>query len=207
MTTGDYVPDSAQNTRDWADNYLTELPAIATRISWPAPSVAALTVALTAIRDAAQDVLDAQNVLKNKMGLLSQARVTNLPDIRKSTANLKTTPGFTDGDAATLDVATSSSALDPASYKPQIKVEAHPGYNELTGKKRGVQALNFYMRIKGVGPWTLLASKRATFPFSDDTPPATAGKPEEREYMAMGVMNDEEIGQPSDIVTAVFRPM
>lgn len=207
MPTGDFVPDSAQNTRDWADNYLTELPAIATRISWPAPSVAALTVALMAIRDAAQDVLDAQNVLKNKMGLLSQARVANLPSIRQSTANLKTTPGFTDGDAATLDVATSSSTFDPASYKPQIKVEAHPGYNELTGKKRGVQALNFYVRIKGVGPWTLLAAKRATFPFSDDTPPATAGKPEEREYMAMGVMNDEEIGQASDIVTAVFRPM
>ena len=196
MTTNDYFPDSAQNIRDWADNYLTELPAIATRISWPAPSVAALTTALTAIRDAAQDVLDAQNVLRNKMGLLSQARVTNLPVIRKS-----------DGDADTLDVATSSSTIDPASYKPQIKVEAHPGYNELTGKKRGVQALNFYTRIKGVGPWTLLASKRATFPFSDDTPPATAGKPEEREYMAMGVMNDEEIGQASDIVTAVFRPL
>jgi hypothetical protein len=203
----DIVPDSAQNVRDWAANYLTELPAIATRILWPAPSVAALTVALTAIRDAAQDVLDAQNVLRNKMGLLGAAKSTHLPAIRQSTANLKSTTGFTDGDAGTLDVATSSAALDPASYKPQIKVEAHPGYNELTGKKRGVQALNFYTRIKGVGSWTLLASKRATFPFSDDTPPATAGKPEEREYMAMGVINDEEIGQPSDIVAAVFRPM
>jgi hypothetical protein len=170
-------------------------------------SVAALTAALTAIRDAAQDVLDAQNVLKNKQGLLNAARKLQLPVIRKSTGNLKTTTGFTDGDADTLDVATSSSTFDPATYKPQIKVEAHPGYNELIGRKRGAQALNFYMRIKGVGPWTLLASKRATFPFSDDTPPATAGKPEEREYIALGVMNDEEIGQASDIVTAVFRPL
>ena len=207
MTNGDYVPDSAQNVRDWADNYLTELPAIATRISWPPASVTALVAALTAIRDAAQAVLDAQNALTTTLGQLSQAKTAHLPLIRKSTANLKTTSGFTDGDASTLDVARSASTFDPATYKPQIKVEAHPGYNELTGKKRGVQALNIYMRIKGVGPWTLLAAKRSTFPFSDDTPPAAAGKPEEREYMAMGVMNDEEIGQASDIVTAVYRPL
>lgn len=31
-------------------------------------------------------------------------------------------------------------------------------------------------------------------------PPATAGQPEEREYQAIG---DEEIDQPSDIVSAV----
>ena len=141
------------------------------------------------------------------MGLFSQAKTNHLPGIRQNTANLKSTTGFTDGDAGTLDAATSSAALDPANYKPAIKVESHPGYNELTGKKRGVRALNFYMRVKGTGTWTLLASKRASFPFSDDTPPATAGKPEEREYMAMGVINDEEIGQPSDIATAVFRPM
>jgi hypothetical protein len=203
----DFIPDSAQNVRDWADNYIQQLPAIATRITWPAASVTALTAQLTAIRAAAEAVLDAQNVLKNKMGLLNQAKVTNLPGIRQSTANLKSTPGFNDGDGKTLEVAASASTLDPATYKPDIKVTSHPGFNEITGKKRGVQALNFYMRIKGNSTWTLLAAKRTSFPFPDDTAPATAGKPEEREYMAMGVVNDEEIGQPSDIVSAVFRSM
>ncbi len=204
---GDYVPDSAQNLYDWADHYIQQAPAIATRITWPAASVATLTTMLTAIRDAAKAVLDAQDVLKTNMGLLSAARADNLPAIRQSTNNLKSTAGFNDGDAATLNVATTSATLDTANYQPELKVSSHPGANEVTGKKRGVQAINLYMRVKGVANWTLIAAKRTTFPFSDDTPPAAAGKPEEREYMGMGVMNDEEIGQPSNIVSAVFRSM
>ena len=205
--TGDYIPDSAQNLRDWANNYIKELPAIGTRIGWPAGSVTAITALLTTIRDAAQAVLDEQNALKAKTGLLAQAKADNFPTIRQNTANLKSTSGFNEGDARTLDVATSSAALNPETYQPELKVTSHPGFNEVTGKKRGVQAINIYMRVKGAANWTLIAAKRTTFPFNDDTPPAAAGKPEEREYMGMGVMNDHEIGQPSDIVTCVFRSL
>jgi hypothetical protein len=169
--------------------------------------VAALTTALTAIRDAAKAVIDAQSVLKTKMGLLAQAKTANLPAVRQSTNNLKSTTGFTDGDAKTLAVLTASGAFDAATYKPEIKVESHIGFNEITGKKRGVQALNFYSRIKGTAKWNLLAAKRRTFPFHDDSLPAAGAATEEREYMAMGVMNDVEIGQPSDIASAVFRTL
>ncbi|MEP6821842.1 MAG: hypothetical protein ABI946_05770 [Chthoniobacterales bacterium] len=207
MTHGDYVPDSAQNLRDWADNYIKQLPDIATRIGWPPASVTALIAMLTALRDAAQAVVDAQNVLKTNKGLLGQARTDNLPSIRQNTANLKSTAGFTDGDAKTLEVATSSAVLNPDTYKPVLNAHAHPGYNEVMGKKRGVQAINIYMRLKATATWKLIAAGRTTFPFNDDTPPVTPGQPEEREYMGMGIMNDKEIGQPSDIVSAVFRSM
>lgn len=204
---GDFVPDSPQNLHDWSDNYITELAGVTAHVTWPAANSTALTAALTAVRDAAKAVLDAQNVLQSKMGLLQSARVTNLPVIRQSTKNLKSSAGFNTGDAQTLQVTTSATALDPANYRPQLRAESFPGYNVLTGKKRGVQALNIYMRLKGTNSWTLIAARRTSFPFHDDTPPAVPGKPEEREYMAMGVMNDEEIGQPSDIVSAVFRSM
>ena len=39
----------------------------------------------------------------------------------------------------------------------------------------------------------------------DDTPPTVAGQPEEREYRAIPMIGDLEVGQPSDITGAVFR--
>ena len=39
---------------------------------------------------------------------------------------------------------------------------------------------------------------------SHGTPPATPGQAEQREYQFRGVLGDDEIGQPSDIVQATY---
>lgn len=206
MPRKDYIPDSAQNLREWAANYLAEIDAIATRIGWPAAQVTALKARLTAIRDAAQEVLDKQNDLDTAAGLLAAKKDTELPEIRRDTNNLKSTRGFTEGDARTLEVATNSGSFDPDTYKPPLTAVSKPGRVELTVKKNGADAINLYSRIKGQSAFKLLAAKRSRFPFDDATPPATADQPEEREYRAIGVLGDDEIGQPSDIVSAIFRP-
>jgi len=50
----------------------------------------------------------------------------------------------------------------------------------------------------------LLVARHSKFPFDDDSPLAVSGTPETREYRAVGVVDDEEIGQPSDIVSVVY---
>ncbi len=51
---------------------------------------------------------------------------------------------------------------------------------------------------------TLIGVRRKKFPFDDQTPLKTPGVFEEREYQARGVINDEEVGQPSNIVSVKF---
>lgn len=206
MPRKDYIPDGAQNLVTWTTNYLAEIDAIATRIGWPAAQVTALKARLTALKDAAQAVLDKQNELDVATGQLEMTKDTEVPEIRRDTNNLKSTRGFTDGDGRTLNVLTASGEFDPDTYKPPLSAVSMPGRVELTGKKVGVDALNLYSRIKGQSAFTLIAAKRVRFPFDDTTPPVTAGQPEEREYQAIGVMGDDEVGQPSDIVSAIFRP-
>ncbi len=206
MPRKDFMPDSAQGLRDWAANYLLEIDAIATRIDWPSASVIALKARLTNIKNAAQEVIDKQNDLDVATGLLEQAKDTELSEIRRDTNNLKSTRGFTSGDANTLDVASGSDDFDPDEYKPPLSAKSLPGRIEITGKKVGADSLNLYWRIKGQANWNLLAAKRARFPYYDTNPPAIPGQPEEREYRAIGVLGDDEIGQPSDIVSAIFRP-
>lgn len=206
MPRKDYIPDSAQNLVNWTTNYLAEIDAIATRIGWPAAQATALKARLTAIQAAAQEVLDRQNDLDTATGQLEMLKDTELPEIRRDTNNLKSTRGFTDGDGRTLNVLTASGEFDPDTCKPPLTAVSMPGRVELTAKKNGADAINLYCRIKGQAAFKLIAAKRSRFPFDDSTPPVTAGQPEEREYQAIGVLGDDEIGQPSDIVSAIFRP-
>lgn len=203
----DYIPDSAQNLVTWTTNYLAEIDAIATRIGWPAAQVTALKARLTTLRQAAQTVLDKQNELEVASGQLDQVKEAEVPEIRRDTNNLKTTRGFNDGDGRTLNVLTSTGGeFDADGYKPPLTAVSKPGRVELTAKKNGADSINLYSRIKGQAAFKLLSAKRVRFPFEDTTPPATPGQPEEREYQAIGVLGDDEIGQPSDIVSAIFRP-
>jgi hypothetical protein len=94
--------------------------------------------------------------------------------------------------------------FDAEAYKPTLTAEDFPGYVRIKGKKSGVQAMNLYVRLKGQSEWKLLVARRSKFPFDDDSPLAVSGTPETREYRAVGVVSDEEVGQPSDIVSVVY---
>jgi hypothetical protein len=72
-------------------------------------------------------------------------------------------------------------------------------------RKLAADSLNLYVRVKGQSNFRILAGKRVRFPMDDDTPSAD-GKPEEREYQAIAVIGDKEVGQPSDIVSVAWRP-
>ena len=82
--------------------------------------------------------------------------------------------------------------------KPVIR-----GTRRITYKKLGVDGLNIYVRLKGQTTRKKL-SFDSNSPYDDHTELAVAVTPEVREYRAIGVLNDEEIGQPSDIVSVTF---
>ena len=111
---------------------------------------------------------------------------------------------FTDATAAALNVKTSSTnAATESEYKAQMTAAVYPGKVTIKFIKKGVEGVNVYTRLKGTSNFIKLAYDSHS-PYEDNRPLATAGVPENREYMVMGVLNDEEIGQPSDIVAVVF---
>ena len=62
------------------------------------------------------------------------------------------------------------------------------------------EGVNLYHRLKGTGTWLFLARDTKS-PYDDHV--ETNGTPQHWEYQAYGVLNDAQIGQPSDIVEAV----
>ena len=206
-TRKDFVPDSVRNQRDWAKNIVDKGPGIISGTEgWDAARIAAFVARVKKIQDAAQLVLDTQATLDTLGGALDAALGVELPEIRRDVANLKKSRGWNDGKGDALEVNSPAGEVDPATLKPTLNVESKRARNEVMAKKYGADSLNIYVRLKGEGPFRLLAAKRVRFPMDDDAPPAQPGKPEEREYQAVAVIADEEVGHPSDIVSAVFMP-
>ena len=119
--------------------------------------------------------------------------------LRAGIKRAKTSPGCTPGIAMEMDWVGESHEFNPETARPTIDVASQPGRVKVDGRKPGFEAANIYSRIVGQVPWKQVAVRKRKFPFFDETPLAVAGVPERREYMAMGVINDEEVGQPSEI--------
>lgn len=69
--------------------------------------------------------------------------------------------------------------------------------------KSTTSGINLDSRIKGQSAWKFVARDTIS-PYDDHTPLAVPGTAEVREYQAFGVLSDEQIGQPSDIVSVTF---
>jgi hypothetical protein len=200
----DFVPRSYVNLADWLANLAAKLPTDGPSAGLTAAEVTALQGEITAIKGPLDTYLAKQIELDAANGALTQSLDQHLPKVRAALRNLKANPGYTAAIGEDLQIIASADTFDPESYKPTLTVEAFPGYVRLKGKKSGVQAMNLYSRLRGETGWKLLVARRSKFPFDDDSPLAVAGTPETREYRAVGVVNDEEIGQPSDIVSVVY---
>ncbi len=200
----DYVPDSFQNFYNWATTLTAGVTSHAAEISWDAARVTAFKAKVDPLKDAAKAVLDKQAELDALVGKFRMLKDQGLAGIRLDINNLKTSPGYNDGIGSALGVLNPSSNFDEATFQPQIKVTVFPGHVRMMGKKLGVDALNLYCRLQGQTAWRLIAGKRSTFPYDDDAPLSVSGTPEVREYMAMGVIGDDEIGLPSDIASVTY---
>ena len=76
------------------------------------------------------------------------------------------------------------------------------GLFDVAGRAGAAQRPHFPLasRMRGTTAWIKLAFDSHS-PYVDTQPLAQAGVAEAREYKAMGVLNDEEIGVESDLVS------
>ena len=105
--------------------------------------------------------------------------------------------------AAPWGLISSPDVFDAVNYKPVLAVSVEGNLVRIRFKKLGADNVNIYHRLKGSAAWLFLA-RYTHSPYDDHIVLTNAGVPEHREYIAYGVKNDAEIGQPSDIAQVVF---
>jgi len=199
----DYIPDSFENRQKWFANLKAGVVANAATLKLSAADLAAFNTLIDPLIAGYQAVVDAQKALDTASGDAQDLfDVSNAP-LRAFINDVKTNANFTDGIGAALQIFSDTSKPQPGDIKPALTVAPARGHVRITGSKNYAETVNLYMRRAG-GSWTLIAPKRKRFPFDDQTPLAAVGIPEVREYMAHGVIGDDEVGQDSDIVSCTY---
>jgi hypothetical protein len=200
----DIIPDSFQNRYDWLKRLHDDIDQYAAALSWDSGKVSEFKAFLSPMMNAYGAVLTQLAETDAAVGGAAALFETSEAELRRRLGEIRKNAGYNEGIGDALEITSAGSSVDPANIKPSLKAVAQMGHVRLTGRKNHAQTVNIYWRRKSEMNWKILVAKRRTFPFDDQNPLAQPGVAEEREYMARGVIGDNEIGLPSDIVPVLF---
>ena len=120
--------------------------------------------------------------------------------IKSNTAN------YTDSIGEDLGIIGEDIAFKESDFKSVISAEAKKDFVVVNFTKKGVDGVNVYSHPIGstdANVWEKLGLDNHP-PYYDSRPLANVGQPEIRAYKVMGVINDEEVGDWSNIATATY---
>jgi hypothetical protein len=200
----DFVPPKRDARYQWYKNLSSNVVAEGVKMGVPAADA----LAVKALADAIIAKYDATNTAQTALDGLRQIESTteaaDLAQIRAKVRNWKTLANYPgSGSEAVLQLKGADSAFDPTTYKPVIKLSLVPGGVRVGFVKKGVDGVAIYMRVAGTTLWRKVGMDTES-PFTDTTPLAAPGVPEVREYMARGVLHDEELPLDSDPAIITF---
>ena len=201
IMTQDYVPKQRDSRFVWYGVLSTNVVGEAVKFDGePADATAVKAIADGIIAkmkatNAASDALDAARAAE------VAAETTGLAQLRPKVRNWKTLPGWAaSGSEAVLELGGSSTPFDPSSYQTTLTASVGLGGVQLGFIKKGVESMAFYSRLHTAANWKKAGSCNHS-PFIDNTPVSQPGVPEQRLYMARGMVNDTEIGLDSAAVS------
>ena len=131
-----------------------------------------------------------------KKGLIATLRL-NVPRIKSS-------PKYTEDIGKTLDIVGEEIVIDPDTMKPILKVKLLAGKPEIKWVKDYSEGVNIYSKRGDETEFTFLARDTVS-PYVDNRPNQEPGKPEEREYYAYYIFEDQEKGLESDTVKVTVK--
>ena len=205
--TEDFIPHSYANLIVWLQNLSLQYANHGAALGMTAPEIAAAQGIIAQLVYKVNAVLAAEVVLDAAVAAYrasAKSATTGLPSIRKTIAKAKLAPGYTPAIGEAMQAIGHEIEVDPDTYKPVMTAEAMPGHVRIRGRKKGVEAMNIYRRLRGQTVWQLATSNRTKFPWDDDAPLAVAGVAEVREYSVIGVIAGDEVGQRSDLAVVTY---
>jgi hypothetical protein len=201
---GDFIPRKRAERYLWWKNLYDQIDVEGLKIGLTAPEI-------TAAKDTAADMIAkmdavdaADAALKGARATEKTATVSDEAAIRLAIRNWKTRANYaSSGVEGTLQLVGTGSDFDPNTFKSTVKLSIVGGQIKIDFTKSECDSVAVYCRLRGTTGWTKLGLDSLT-PYYDTNPLANASVPETREYYVMGVIDDIEVGQPSDIVSIVF---
>lgn len=145
------------------------------------------------------DADSALAALKGAQSVEATRTRANEAKIRQIIRRWRTLPDYgASGTEGRLQLAAPQPDFDPDTFRPVLRLSIVGGHIRVAFTKGRCHAVVIYSRRRGTAEWTRIGQSRRS-PYHDRTPLADPAVPEVREYQALGMLNDVEIGQPSRI--------
>ncbi|MBC7721090.1 MAG: hypothetical protein H7068_03650 [Pedobacter sp.] len=199
----DYFPRSNAEQVTWLTNFKTKIATTGVTLGLTPAQITTIQNHCTSLIAAISNVETKKTDLAAAVKAKEIASQTDAGALRIEVARYKTLATYLPTMGQDLGIIGTATTFDAASYKAKITAEMYAGFVRVKFTKNGTDGVNIYHRQKGEVTWQFLARDTKS-PYDDHIVLATAGIPEHWEYRAFGVINDLEIGQPSDIVEMVY---
>lgn len=199
----DYVPNTDDALVNWLANLKAKLPTYAAALGITAAQQTQIGGWCDALTAAIQNVAQKKSQWLASSAAKQTQADTSIAGLRAAIGQWKKNPAITDAMIADLQISGGGSAFDPDTFQAVLSAQVFSGYIRFKFKKGQTDGITLYSRLKGQAAWKFV-SRDTNSPYDDHTPLAVPGVPEAREYQAFGMLNDQQIGQPSDIVSVTF---
>ncbi|MCB0516886.1 MAG: hypothetical protein R2798_09675 [Chitinophagales bacterium] len=200
----DYLPKSEAALLNWLDNYSKKIEIHGATLGLSPEEIKAEQQICTETQEAIFLVQNKKDELKAAVKAKDQLIKDKLSGIlRQGVARKKTQPAFTDAIGEDLGIRGSKDIFNADAFVPEAKIAVVGNVVRISFKKKGTEGVNIYKRRKGSAEWVFLARDTRS-PYDDRIVLENAAQPEHYEYRLFGVVNDAEIGQPSQILEVVF---
>jgi hypothetical protein len=206
MPKSDYIPPADADLVIWHDRFKTAATNIGATLGILAADLTEITNDNTNLRAkvtaSATATAAAQQAARDKQ----TTRKTVEDNIRRLARRLKVHKNYTAALGEQLGIEGAEDTTDLTTAKPKLTaVVGLHGKVELQFTKGKADGVNLYSQRDNENALVFLA--RDTYsPYVDNRPLLSAGKPEVRQYKAVYISNDAEVGQPSDVVVVTCQP-
>lgn len=197
-----YLPNPDAELDEWVDNYGDKLPGLASGVGVSDDEVSGVSEKIITWKEALNMVNTKKAEQKAAVETKNEAKKELLDFIKPMNQRIKNHSGYNGTKGDLLGISGAEDTFDSATFKPGLTVENIQQGRLLKYVKSEAEGMNVSAREKGESSWTFLGFDLHS-PYLDSRPFA---QPTELEYKVTAVIDDEEIGLDSDIVSIVSQP-
>lgn len=198
-----YIPRPDAALKTWLANFKA-------KIAIHGPTLGLLPAEITALQDwcddliaAIDDVMQKKQDYKESVSAKNAQRKISVDGITNAATSIKTKAAYTEAIGNDLGIIGEADTFDPLTFKTKLSAVVFTDHVVINFTKEQTDGVNIYARRKGEATWNFLALDTNS-PYVDNRPLAVPGTPETREYMGIGVIEDEQLPLQSDVIIVVF---
>ena len=196
----DFLPLKMAKVDSWEQRFSTQLDNQAAYLGISPTQVTAIKEQIDAHRTAYKEAQAAKITAKSKVAAMKTQQAITLKAVRKMVRIIKASPTYADSIGESMGIVgpEDSRELKP----PVLKVRSIGGRTVISYKKYRSHGIFIYSKRGHETQLTLLAVD-ARSPYVDTRPNLDPNEPEKRQYAAYYMINDEPVGQMSNVTSVL----